>query len=214
MNNESIQLISGTRNVASWTMRTWLVMTHFSIPFNDIKINLNTPDTRNDITKYSPSGKIPCFIIGDSVIWDSLSICEYLAETFPDSSLWPRNKGSRAHARSICAEVHSGFVQIRSALPQNLRLRNKSPSMSDDAALKLKLEILRVQAIILECRTKYGGQCLFGKFSIADAYFIPMLLRFRSYDVQISSALVASYMARILKLAAVEQWVAAAGVEQ
>jgi len=209
-----MQLITGTRNYSSWTMRTWLVMRHFAIPFEDVKIALNQPDTAERIARYSPSGRIPCLILDDQVIWDSLAICEYLAERFPDRALWPRDAGRRAHARSICAEMHAGFVELRRILHLDICLRDVAAGEWALESAEVRRDVGRIERIWETCLTQYGGPFLFGAFSIADAYFVPVMLRFRTYGVPISSQRIADYLDEIERLESVRKWVGEAKREQ
>jgi len=204
-----------SKNYSSWSLRAWIVLKESGLAFDEVVIASpsQSPETKALIHKYSPSGKLPVLIFEDQNqqkhhIWDSLAICEYLAETNPN--LWPKDKFARAHARSISAEMHSGFQTLRSNMPMNCRARLAGKGM----ALGVKADIDRITAIWRECRTKYGkdGPFLFGEWTIADAMFCPVVLRFVTYGVtvdEISSAYISTTLSRPF----VKQWLEAAEKE-
>jgi glutathione S-transferase len=214
VNVVELKLVTGSRNVSSWTFRTWIVMRQFDLPFEDVEVALNQPGTAASIARHSPSGRIPCLIMGDQVVWDSLSICETLAERFPDLALWPRNARRRAHARSICAELHAGFTELRRTLPFDLLRRDSSAGRRALVIPAVAHEVQRIVQILDDCLTQYEGPFLFGDFTIADAYFIPTLLRLRSYALPILSPAVADYRDRIECLESVREWTAQAARER
>lgn len=174
-------LIIGNKNYSSWSMRPWLLMKHFGIPFEERYIPLFTGDYKQQILRYSPSGRVPCLIDGDLAVWDSLAICEYLAERHP--GLWPIDATARAIARSISAEMHSGFTALRSALGMNIRRRAPRPIHNQG----VQADVDRITQIWTDCRQRFGvaggGPFLFGTFSVADAVYAPVCFRFQTYGV-------------------------------
>lgn len=198
----SYKLIIGNKNYSSWSMRPWVAMKAFGIPFEEVKINLGQPDTCNRIAQFTNAGRVPVLVAGEITIWDSLAICEYLAEQFPDKSMWPSDVEARAIARSICAEMHSGFSALRSAMWMNIRARFPGKGRTPEA----QADISRVCEIWETCLERSGPhRFLFGEFSIADAYYAPVVMRFRTYGVWVPPMLQA-YMDRVAAHSAVAQW--------
>lgn len=199
----SWKLVIGNKNYSSWSMRPWVAMKAFGIPFAEVKIALGQPTTESEIARYSASGRIPVLVAGELAIWDSLAICEYLAEQFPEKKMWPANEAARALARSMCAEMHSGFAHLRNAMWMNIRAdfagKGRTPAAQAD--------IGRICEIWETCLSEFGHhEYLFGDFSIADAFFAPVVMRFRTYGVSLAPALEA-YCERIANHPAVAQWV-------
>ena len=196
-------LVIGNKNLSSWSLRPWIVLTHFKIPFREIKIFLRQPDSKKNILKYSPSGKVPLLIHGKLKVWDSIAICEYLADLFPQKNLWPRDKKARAVARSISAEMHSEFQALRSNCSMNVTLRK--PHHPQTPASSLDIE--RIVSLWTNCRKIFGkkGSFLFGDFSIADAMYAPVIFRFSSYGVSLSGA-ARIYFETMLELPAMKAW--------
>ncbi|HZW11800.1 MAG TPA: glutathione S-transferase family protein [Noviherbaspirillum sp.] len=208
--NAGLKLVIGNKNYSSWSMRPWLVMKAFGIPFEEVRIALGQPDTSMRIGQYSSAGKVPVLIDGETVVWDSTAICEYLAEQFPDKGLWPRDVRARATARSICAEMHSGFSALRTAMWMNIRARFPGKGRTPGA----QGDIARICEIWENCLARSGQhQFLFGDFSIADAYYAPVVMRFRTYGVWLAPALQA-YVDRVVAHPAVAQWMREAMEEQ
>jgi glutathione S-transferase len=204
-----LKLVIGDKNLSSWSMRAWLALKAFGIPFDEILIRLDQPDTIRNIADYSASGRIPILISDDLTIWDSLAICEYVAELFPAHNLWPQDQKARAVARSICAEMHSGFAALRNDMPMNIaaRLPGKGRSVGAQA------DIGRISEIWEECLSNYGAhEYLFGDFSIADAYYAPVVMRFNTYGVSLAPALQA-YVERVTAHPAVAEWIRDAVVD-
>ncbi|NHZ61980.1 glutathione S-transferase family protein [Massilia genomosp. 1] len=198
-----LTLIIGNKNYSTWSMRPWVAATAFGIAFNEVRVLLDQPDTSARIAEYSGAGRVPVLIAGEMTIWDSLSICEYLAEQFPEKHLWPRDVAARAMARSVSAEMHSGFADLRHAMPMNIRMslpgRGRTPGAQGD--------IGRISEIWEECLSRFGHhQFLFGEFSIADAFFAPVVMRFKIYGVALAPALQA-YCERVQAHPAVARWV-------
>jgi glutathione S-transferase len=199
-----LTLVIGNKNYSSWSMRPWVVMTAFGIPFQEVRVLLDQDDTANRICSYSASGRVPVLLAGEEMtIWDSLAICEYLAEQFPELHLWPQDVAARAMARSVCAEMHAGFSDLRNSMSMNIRAsypgKGRTPGTQAD--------IGRISEIWEECLSRFGHhQFLFGDFSIADAYYAPVVCRFRTYGVSLAPALDA-YCQRVLAHPAVARWV-------
>ncbi|MBK4736379.1 glutathione S-transferase family protein [Noviherbaspirillum pedocola] len=207
--NSAYKLVIANKNYSSWSMRAWVTMTAFGIPFQEIRIPLDQPDTGNKIAIYSSSGRVPVLVTRETSIWDSLAICEYLAEQFPEKNMWPQDMVGRALARSICAEMHSGFPGLRSAMTMNIRARLPGRGRTPEA----QGDIGRVCEIWESCLANFGHyDFLFGDFSIADAYFAPVATRFITYDVFLAPALRA-YVDRLLNHPAVDQWIREAEAE-
>lgn len=204
-----LTLIIGNKNYSSWSMRPWVALTAFGIPFQEVRVLLDQPDTASRIAEYSAAGRVPVLIAGEMTIWDSLAICEYLAEQFPEKHLWPQDVAARAMARSVSAEMHSGFPGLRSAMSMNIRLNRPGRGRTPEA----QGDIGRVSEIWEECLSRFGHhQFLFGDFSVADAFFAPVVMRFRSYAVSLAPALQA-YCERVEAHPAVARWVVEALAE-
>lgn len=203
----TLKLVIGNKNYSSWSMRPWVAMKACGIDFEEIFIPLYTgPADKQRLLDVSPAGKVPALIDGDATVWDSLAIVEYLAERFPEARLWPDTREARAYARSISAEMHSGFAALRNECGMNLHRPVKAKPLSDAA----RADIARVQQIWTDCRTRYGGQgpYLFGAFSAADAMYAPVVHRFRTYAIDVSPT-VRDYMAAMTALPAFAEWTAA-----
>jgi len=179
-----LKLVCGDRNYSSWSLRPWLAIKQAGLPFEEVFIRLRDSGTRAEIYKYSPSGKVPCLIDGDTTVWDSLAICEYLAEVEP--SLWPADRAARAEARSISAEMHSGFAGFRNSMPMEIHALKPFDGRTAEAAA----DIARIIAIWESCLSRFAanGPFLFGAFSIADAMFAPVVWRFLTYAVELPPA--------------------------
>jgi glutathione S-transferase len=206
-------LFIGSKNWSSWSLRPWLAMKMAHIPFEEVLVRLRTPETKARILSNSPSGKIPALRIegeGSSrIVWDSIAICETIAERHPEASLWPKDPALRAEARSISAEMHAGFVELRKTLSMDIAARHPTPALSD----AVQAEVARVTAIwisVLE-RELHGG-FLFGDFTIADAFYAPVVTRFETYGVHLPARLQA-YAQRILALPPMRAWQAGAKAE-
>ncbi|MCP9758411.1 glutathione S-transferase family protein [Aquitalea sp. S1-19] len=205
------RLVIADKNFSSWSLRPWLVLKMLAEPFEEIPLRLYQPDTHARILKFSPSGKVPALLDHQLCIWDSLAICEYLAECFPAAGLWPREATDRATARAITAEMHSGFSALRQNLPLNVVAQYSG--LSFDEATQADIE--RISEIWQSLRHDHqdGGPFLFGGFTIADAMYAPVALRFASYGVSLPP-LAQAYADHILALPAMQQWVAEARAEQ
>jgi len=206
----SLHLIIGDKRYSSWSMRPWLVLETIGAPFTEQIIALNKPDTRAQILQHSPTGKVPALISEHGTIVDSLAICEYLAELFPKADLWPSDPAARAQARSACAQMHSGFVSLRSHMPMDLRRDQALEVISVDT----QDDIERVVALWTECRaaSTEQGPFLFGKPSVVDAFFAPVAVRLRTYRVELPAA-AAAYVDTIYQWPAFKRW-QQAGLEE
>ena len=198
----------GNKNYSSWSLRPWLVLKHTGVAFDEVVIPLYEPTSKATIMKYSPSGTVPALRHGELVVWDSLAICEYLAESFPTFQLWPRDHDARAVARSVCAELHSGFQALRAHLPMNVRSSFPNRGVTPE----VQAEVNRVMSIWRDCRKRFGegkGDFLFGHFSIADATYAPLVTRFRTYKLELERD-AETYCETITALPAMQEWIAAA----
>lgn len=207
---EPLVLYLGTRTYSTWSLRAWLALQHTGASFTEEVIALYQPGSREALLRRSPSGRVPALRHGDLVLWDSLAICEYVAELFPEARLWPGDRATRALARSVSSEMHSGFTALRSAMSMDLR-REIAP-IARDAAVDADID--RVTSIWTECRRAHGqeGEYLFGHFTIADAMFAPVVTRFRTYAVPLAGA-AAAYAETMWRHPGLAEWVAAAQTE-
>ncbi len=208
---EKLELVIGNKTYSSWSLRAWLALKHTSVTFTEILLFMDTPEFKPAVRKYSPTGKVPLLKHGSLAIWDSIAICEYLAEQFPASKLWPEDVTARALARSVSAEMHSGFMAIRKNLPFNCRASGRHVPMTAE----LETEVNRVTELWCDCREHYGqsGPWLFGQFSIADAMYIPVALRFVTYGTKLDST-ARAYVEAAQSLSVIQEWVAAAKLEK
>ena len=203
-----LTLVIGNKNYSSWSLRPWILMKRLGLDFQELLIPLYTPGSRDELEKHCPSGRVPVLRQGKLSVWDSLAICEYVAELTGRG--WPAKAEARAVARSVCAEMHSGFANLRSEWPMNARARNRRTPMTPS----LEADIDRVDVIWNDCRRRFGtgGPWLFGEYSIADAMYAPVALRFNTYGAQISET-ARWYMAAVIEDAAMQEWVQAAQSE-
>jgi glutathione S-transferase len=200
----ALTLVIGNKNYSSWSMRPWLALKACNIAFDEVSVPLYTGEVdKRRILKFSRSGKVPVLVDGDVTIWDSLAIIEYIAERFPEARLWPEDVASRAHARSVSAEMHSGFMALRDECGMNLHRTVGAKALSPNA----RADIARVQQSWSECRERYGshGPYLFGAFSGADAMYAPVVHRFRTYAIELTPA-VRDYMETMMALPAFREW--------
>lgn len=205
-----MKLVIGTRTYSSWSLRGWLAAEASGIPFDEVLIDLDGPDSAAAIRAYSPSGRVPVLIDGDVVVWDSLAIGEYLAEKAPAAGLWPADAAARAFARSIVAEMHAGFGALRAHMPMNIR-RTPSPRPPDEV---VAADVARICAIWREARGRFGagGPYLLGDFTLADCAYAPVASRFVTYDVPLDDVC-AAYVGAVSSHPAVAAWIAAARAE-
>ena len=210
-----LQLTIGNKNYSSWSMRPWVMLRHFDIPFQEVMVRFDSFEPgsafKQAVGPLAPTGKVPVLVHGDLVVWDTLAIAEYAAEYaaehFPEQALWPRDQAQRARARSLCGEMHAGFGALRSACPMNIeaalpevgaRVLAEQPAVVADLARLIDMWIGALAAS--------GGPFLFGGFSIADAYFAPVVARLRSYALPVPPA-AAAYLDRVWASPGVAAWV-------
>ena len=232
MSKSNYRLVLGNKNYSSWSLRPWLLMRMFAIPFDEINVDIYSPGARARILEHSPSGKVPALKVGDLTLWDTLAITEYLAECHGDLDIWPKTREARAMARAVSAEMHSGFDALRSEMPMDLAGSKPVEEVSQGVAR----DVARIIDVWRMCREAYGssnseavgqtnrssnseavgqarggdGPFLFGEFSAADAMFAPVTTRFRTYGVDLAAhgddGTAQAYCETILSLAAIEEW--------
>lgn len=204
-----MKLVIANKLHSSWSMRPWLALTHFNIPFEEIQIPfgpiIDDPEWKAKIAPYNPAGKVPALADGDARVWESLAILEYVAEKFPDRAIWPRDATARAMARSIASEMHSGFSALRGACPCNLGRRHPAK----DRGPKVAADVARITMIWNEARARFGKATgkpfLFGDFTAADAMYAPVATRFHSYSIAVDP-LSQAYVDSIYDLPAFRSW--------
>ena len=213
-----MQLVVGNKNYSSWSMRPWVLMKQAGIPFEEVMLRFDafSPDStfKRQLAGLSPAGRVPVLLDDGFAVWDTLAIAEYLAERFPAKQLWPADTKARARARSVCAEMHSGFTSLRSHFPMNIEA--KLPEIGAKALAEqpgVRTDLDRIVTMWTELLREHGGPLLFGEFSIADAYFAPVVMRLSTYAPPLPEA-VTAYMARVQALPGVAAWVKDALAEQ
>jgi glutathione S-transferase len=204
-------LYLGNKNYSSWSLRGWLAAKLSGKPFREVIIPLDRPETKQEILRHSPSGRVPALQHGDLSIWDSLAIAEYLAELSPEVKMWPGDRAARAVARSVAAEMHSGFSALRNNMPMNIRHRAPGKGRGEG----VEDDIARVTRLWNDCRTRFGknGNFLFGDYSLADVSFAPVVTRFVTYAVNVDPVS-AAYMEAILARPEMREWIDAARAEK
>jgi glutathione S-transferase len=207
-------LILGTKNSSSWSLRPWLAMKMAGIPFDENVIRLRTETTKERIAEFSPSGKVPTLIIEENgvrrAVWDTLAICETLAERHKEFAFWPEDDLRREEARSVVAEMHAGFAHLREVMPMDIATLHPTPEIGNE----LGAEIERIKSIWTSALERFGadGGFLFGKFSLADCFYAPVVTRFETYAVPLP-ATAQTYAQRVLSLEPMREWKAAALTE-
>ena len=207
----SLTLIIGNKNYSSWSLRPWLTMKQAGVAFNEVNVLLQRPDTSEKILRYSPSGRVPCLVDGELTVFDSLAICEYVNDRHVGGTLWPREVAARAQARSVVAEMHSSFSALRKHMPMDIRSRHADKGAAAQSRADVAADITRIHAVWNDCLAQ-GGPMLFGSFSIADAFYAPVVTRFATYGVKLPP-LLAAYSENVLALPAMQRWTAAAKAE-
>ncbi len=202
-----LTIIVGNKNYSSWSLRGWLPLARSGLPFREVVVPMFREDSARLIGEHSPSGKVPCLRHGDAVIWDSLAIGEYVAELAPEARLWPAERATRAVARSVCAEMHSGFTGLRNAMPMNIRASRPGGGRTPEALA----DLAQIQARWRQLRERHGagGEFLFGDFTLADCFYAPVVTRFRTYGVELDPVS-QRYCEAIRAVPEVERWSAAA----
>jgi glutathione S-transferase len=207
-----LSLVIGNKNYSSWSLRPWLLMRHFGIAFDEERVSLFTEGFKARIERHSPAGKVPVLVDGDFAIWDSLAICEYLAEKFPEKNVWPQDARHRARARSVAAEMHSGFGALRTHMPMNVRAHLPGRGLRPE----VQKDIDRIVQSWADCRAHFAdrsaGDFLFSAFSAADAMYAPVCSRFVTYAVNLSED-ARRYVLALSALPAMQEWIAAAKQE-
>lgn len=212
-----LKLYVGNKNYSSWSMRPWVLLKQAGIDFEEVVVRFDSFDAQSafkqTINAITPVGKVPALVDNTLVVWDSLAIAEYLADRFPEKNLWPADRAARARARSVCAEMHSGFGALRSACPMNIEARLPEVGQliwRDKPGVQADVQrLVTMWSALLE---SHGGPMLFGHFTIADAYFAPICTRLQTYALPVP-ALIAAYISRVLALPGVKAWVDAALLE-
>ena len=207
---KDVTIVLGNKNYSSWSLRGWLAVAQSGLTFDEVVIPLRQPETKAEILRHSPSGKVPALIAGDQVIWDSLAIGEYLAERCPEAGLWPTDPAARARARAVTAEMHSGFPALRYHMPMNITGRHPDLGRTPEVAQ----DIARIEEIWQDCRASFGagGAFLFGAFCLADAAYAPVVSRFATYQVALGPV-AAAYRDAVLAWPALVDWSQAAAAE-
>jgi glutathione S-transferase len=213
-----MQLYIGNKNYSSWSMRPWVLLKQAGIPFDEVKLRFDafSPESKfkTELARISPAGRVPVLVDGDLAVWDTLAIAEYVAERFPEKQLWPQDVKSRARARSVCAEMHSGFGSLRSHFPMNIeaalpevgaRVLAEQAGVRDDLA-----RLVGMWSALLEAS---GGPMLFGAFGIADAFFAPVVMRLNTYRLPVPAP-IAAYLQRVTALPGVQAWITDALAER
>ena len=205
-----MKLVIGNKNYSSWSLRPWLLLRQAGIAFDEELLSFNDPNFSARARRYSPTGRVPVLVDDDLAVWDSLAIAEYVAEKFADKRLWPTDRAARALARSVCAEMHAGFAHVRNRMPMNCELSLALGPVE----VAVQKDIDRILAIWTDCRARYGsgGSFLFGHFTVADAYYAPLVLRFVSYVTPLP-AVAQAYVETMMALAAMKEWLEAARAE-
>lgn len=202
-----LSLVIGNKNYSSSSLSPWILMKQLGLKFKEIQLQLYTPTFKDEIASFGPSGRVPVLLHGELAIWDSLAICEYIAELCGRG--WPQERAARAMGRSVCAEVHSGFINLRTEWPMNARARNRRTPMTPG----LEADIDRIEEIWNDCRRRFGskagGPWLFGEYTIADAMCASIVLKFNTYAAHVSDSS-RWYMAASLESPALQEWVRAA----
>lgn len=198
-----LKLVIGNKNYSSWSLRAWLLLATFSIEFEEIQESLQQQDLQSRLGQYSPTARVPVLIDEEITVWDSFAIAEYISERYLAGKGWPNDVSLRATARAVCAEMHAGFMGLRNELPMNCRaLRTVTPSAAAEK------DIARIDDIWSSCLQNYGGPYLFGAFSIADCFYAPVVLRFKTYGTSLSEQ-ASQYQAFMLQHDVLNRWVEA-----
>ena len=203
----SLALVIGNKNYSSWSMRPWVLLRQAGIPFEEVRLKFDQDGHPEGIEQYSPTGQVPVLLVDGEPVWDSFAICETVVELFPEKRLWPSDARARALARSICAEMHAGFRNLRNAMPMNIRASHPGKGMIE----AVERDINRVLAVWSDCRSRFGsgGALLFGQFTVADAYYAPVVMRFVTYAVSLPPV-AREYVEAVCSLSAVAEWMSAA----
>ena len=207
----SLKLLIGNKRYSSWSLRPWIAMKFFGVAFEEIMLPLYQPDSPAKVLKYSPTGKVPALVDGETVVWETLAILDYLVDKFPTLKMWPDDLAARGMARAVSSEMHAGFGPLRKHCPMNMMRDRAKPR---DIPADVQANVKRIDAIWTQARAKHGqgGPFLFGAFSAADAMYAPVVSRFSSYAIPVS-AVSKDYMDVIMALPAWQEWEASAAKE-
>ncbi|MDF2114732.1 glutathione S-transferase family protein [Roseiarcaceae bacterium H3SJ34-1] len=210
-----LTLFIGNKAYSSWSLRPWILLATLHIPFEEKLINLYDDAGKKKLRRQSPTAKVPMLVDGDIEVWESIAILEYLAEKYPAKNIWPKNKAARAHARSLCAEMHAGYMALRRNYPTNFRRDVRKRELTPEADAEVAADVARIDAAWSKARMLFGkgGPFLFGKFSAADAMFAPVVNRLYIYDAPVSKT-TRDYMTAIMALPAWVAWHADAAKEK
>lgn len=206
-----LKLYIGNKNYSSWSMRPWVLLKQAGIPFEEVKVRFDSFDASSSfkaqISRVNPAGKVPVLDDDGFVVWDTLAIAEYVAERFPDKQLWPQGVQARARARSVCAEMHSGFAALRSACPMNIEadLAQAGQLIWRDKPA-VRSDLARLVSMWRELLAEYKGPLLLGNFSIADAFFAPVCMRLKNYGLPVPAD-ISAYIERLCALPGVKAWI-------
>ena len=213
-----LTLYIGNKNYSSWSMRPWVLLQQSGIAFTETMVRFDSFDAgsqfKSTLQGITPTGKVPLLVDGDLAIWDTLAIAEYLAERFPEKHLWPADRAARARARSVCAEMHSGFTALRGACPMNIEAH-----LADTGALiwrdkpAVRADVQRLVDMWTGLLQAHGGPLLFGEFTVADAFFAPVCMRLKTYALPVPPN-VAAYVERLCALPGVQNWITQALAEK
>ena len=205
-----LKLIIANKAYSSWSFRPWILLAHFHIPFEEVVIPMDQPDTRAKMLEHSPTGKVPALRDGAVEVWESLAVIEYIAEKYSEKPIWPKAKAARAHARSLSAEMHAGFSALRQHCPTQFRRPVRKIALTPE----VEADVARIEAAWAGAREKFGkaGLFLYGRFCAADAMFAPVVNRFYTYDIPVSRA-TRAYMDAMMALPAWKAWIADAEAE-
>jgi glutathione S-transferase len=205
----NMKLILGNKNYSSWSLRPWIAMKALGIPFDEVVIPfgepIGNPAFKAQVRRYSPAEKVPVLVDGDTHVWETLAIMEYLAEKFPSAGLWPKDAKARAEARVLSSEMHAGFAALRGACPMNLRRPVRARTLPAEA----QVNVARLDAMWSDCRARHGGPFLFGSFCAADAMYAPMATRIHTYGIAMSAQSL-GYVEAVMALPAFVEWKRAA----
>ena len=206
-----LKLYIGNKNYSSWSMRPWVLLRQAGIAFEEVRVRFDSFEANSEFKRaigaVNPTGKVPVLVDGDLVVWDTLAIAEYVAETHPDKKLWPTDPKARARARSVCAEMHSGFTALRSNCPMNIEAH-----LPDTGALLwrdkagVRADVQRLVDMWTALLDEHGGPLLFGEFTVADAYFAPVCMRLHTYGLPVPTH-IAAYVDRVRALPGVKAWI-------
>jgi glutathione S-transferase len=206
-----LKLYIGNKNYSSWSMRPWVLLKQAGIPFDEVMVRFDSFDAdstfKHALAGVNPAGRVPVLVDGELAVWDTLAIAEYVAESFPDRQLWPASKAARARARSVCAEMHSGFSALRSACPMNVEaMLPETGRLVWRDQPGVRADVQRLVAMWSELLAEHKGPMLFGNFSIADAYFAPVCMRLKNYALPVPGH-ITDYMRRVCALPGVKAWI-------